>query len=241
MIIGIIPARFSSTRFPGKPLAKIGSQTMIQRVYQQAQKSQFLSQVIVATDDEKIVQNVEEIGGQVLLTSPEHLNGTSRCAEVAANYDADYFLNIQGDEPFIQPEQIDLLAREFNEQSEIITLKKGIASREELINPNVVKVVTRVNGDALYFSRSVIPHMESDNFTPGSHFKHLGIYGYRKDILQAISKMKSTSLEEHESLEQLKWLENGLNIRVFETVLENLAVDTPEDLKLAYQYLNEQT
>ena len=241
MIIGIIPARFSSTRFPGKPLAKIGSQTMIQRVYQQAQKSQFLSQVIVATDDEKIVQNVEEIGGQVLLTSPEHLNGTSRCAEVAANYDADYFLNIQGDEPFIQPEQIDLLAREFNEQSEIITLKKGIASREELINPNVVKVVTRVNGDALYFSRSVIPHMESYTFTPGSHFKHLGIYGYRKDILQAISEMKSTSLEEHESLEQLKWLENGLNIRVFETVLENLAVDTPEDLKLAYQYLNEQT
>lgn len=235
-ILGIIPARYASTRFPGKPLVEINGKTMIQRVYEQASLAN-LDKVVVATDDERIVQEVERFGGQYVLTGTQHQSGTDRCAEVAQQLTGfDVVINIQGDEPFIDPAQINLVASCFEEEKvELATLIKAIHTEEELFNANLPKVVTNVGGKAIYFSRNPIPFIrgaERENWIKCHPFyKHIGIYGYRVATLLAITKLAPSSLELAESLEQLRWIENGYAIHTKITELETIAIDTPEDLQ----------
>ena len=242
-ILGVIPARFASTRFPAKPLVDIAGQTMIERVYRQAKKSKSLSKVIVATDHSKIFDHVNNFGGEVVMTSESHVSGTDRCFEVAskAKDTFDYVVNIQGDEPFIAPEQIDLLASQLDGKTELATLAKKIEDQEQLFNPNVVKVVMDDNGKALYFSRSPIPHIRNTAYdqwlSKHSFFKHIGMYAYRADILKKITQLSVSALEKAESLEQLRWLENGYFIKVAETSHETIGIDTPEDLERAIHFL----
>lgn len=231
-IIGIIPARYASSRFPGKPLIDIQGKSMIQRVYEQANKAQSLDDVMVATDDDRIYQNVLSFGGKVILTSSNHLTGTDRIIEVANQLDATAYINIQGDEPFIQPEQIDKLASYFKnrslEQAEIATLIRPCAEMELINSANSIKVSIKKNGEAMYFSRSVIPfNRNGANFM---YWKHIGMYGYTKAALQQISTFEAGFFEQIESLEQLRWLENGLAIQTIETDLETISIDVPEDL-----------
>lgn len=237
-IIGIIPARYGSTRFPGKPLVMIDGKTMIQRVWEQAQKATRLSSVIVATDHEEIYQTVMDFGGMAVMTFPEHKSGTDRCLEAAKKYtqQVDAVINIQGDEPFVKPEQIDQLAELISRESvEIGTLVKQIENSDTLIDPNKVKVVLGAKNRALYFSRSAIPFVKeislSEWMQKHTFYKHIGLYGYRIDTLNEISHMEPSALEEAEGLEQLRWLENGKHIHVAITRHESLSVDTPEDLK----------
>ena len=235
-VIGIIPARYASTRFPGKPLVDIAGKTMIQRVYEQASKAQCLSKIVVATDDERIADEVKKFGGEFVLTGAHHQSGTDRCAEVMEHFpDYEVVINIQGDEPFIEPAQIDLLASCFIEEKvQLATLIKSIQSQESIYNPNSPKVVIDVNGRAMYFSRSPIPFIR--NGEPGvwaqkhQFYKHIGIYGYRTESLRAITILPPSSLEIAESLEQLRWIENGFYIQTKVTDLETVAIDTPEDL-----------
>ncbi len=236
-ILGIIPARYASTRFPGKPLVDISGKSMIQRVYEQAKKCGDLAEVIVATDDERIFKHVIDFGGVAVMTSPDHQSGTDRCAEVALQHrQYEVIINIQGDEPYIDPEQISKLAACFNTAgTQIATLIKKVQNEQELFNPNSPKVVVNKLLEAVYFSRSPLPHIRGkepkdwlNNFI---YFKHIGIYGYRADILQQITKLPVSSLEKAESLEQLRWIENGYRVKVAETDLETYAVDTPEDLE----------
>ncbi len=239
--IGIIPARFASTRFPGKPLIDIGGKTMIQRVYEQALKSEFLEKVIVATDDNRIEQHVKSFGGNVMITSDLHTSGTERCNEILQNlnyHKDDIVVNIQGDEPFINPDQINKLIASFlleDEYIQIATLKKKISNQNEIFDPNVVKVVCSTNGNALYFSRSPIPYLRGQNqdkwLMQQTHYKHIGIYAYRVQSLEEIVKLKIGNYEKLESLEQLRWLENNYKIKVIETDKESISIDTPEDLK----------
>ncbi|SER16211.1 3-deoxy-manno-octulosonate cytidylyltransferase [Pedobacter rhizosphaerae] len=235
-IIGIIPARYASTRFPGKPLVDIAGKSMIQRVYEQAKKATSLSKVVIATDDERIADEVKRFGGDFVFTDSNHQSGTDRCAEVAEKLpEFDIVINIQGDEPFIEPAQIDLLASCFTEEKvQLATLIKPIKSQESVYNPNSPKVVIDVNGRAIYFSRSPIPFIR--NGEPGvwaekhRFYKHIGIYGYRTESLKAITKLPPSALEVAESLEQLRWIENGFYIQTKITELETVAIDTPEDL-----------
>jgi 3-deoxy-manno-octulosonate cytidylyltransferase (CMP-KDO synthetase) len=235
-ILGIIPARYASTRFPGKPLVDIAGKTMIQRVYEQAKKCIHLSEVIVATDDERIYNNVTTFGGKAVMTSSDHQSGTDRCAEVAQIHPTyDVIINIQGDEPYIDPEQISKLISCFNDgHTQIATLIKKVLTNQELENTNSPKVVINKNLEAIYFSRSSLPHIrgqEPQNWLQHfTYYKHIGIYGYRADILQQITKLPTSSLEKAESLEQLRWIENGYRIKIAETELETFAIDTPEDL-----------
>ncbi|MBN2236631.1 MAG: 3-deoxy-manno-octulosonate cytidylyltransferase [Bacteroidales bacterium] len=237
--LGIIPARYASSRFPGKPLAMIDGKTMIQRVYEQASKASSLSEVIVATDDERIFTHVKSFGGQVQMTSESHTSGTDRCNEVVNSLAKeekffDVVVNIQGDEPYINPIQIEQLTTAFeNEQTEIATLIKSISNADEVVSPNVVKVITQKNGQAIYFSRFAIPFIRSQNIADiQSHtfYKHLGIYAYRTDVLQQICALPNSVLELAESLEQLRWIENGFTIQTKITDFESIAVDVPEDL-----------
>jgi 3-deoxy-manno-octulosonate cytidylyltransferase (CMP-KDO synthetase) len=236
-ILGIIPARFASSRFPGKPLVDIGGKSMIQRVYEQAKKCGHLTEVIVATDDTRIYDHVLNFGGAVIMTSPDHQSGTDRCAEVALQHrQYNVIINIQGDEPFIDPEQITKLAACFNDpNTQIATLIKKITTEQELFNANSPKVLVNKLSEAIYFSRSPLPHIRgkehADWLNHYNYFKHIGIYGYRADVLQQITKLPVSSLEKAESLEQLRWIENGYRIKVAETELETHAVDTPEDLE----------
>lgn len=236
---GIIPARYASVRFPGKPLVMIGGKSMIQRVYEQACKS--LENIFVATDDERIYNAVLNFGGKALMTSPDHKSGTDRCAEAAMiisgekGSKTDVIVNIQGDEPFIRPEQIDLLLSCFNDNSvEIATLVRKVRTGEDIFNPNHPKVVIAVNGDAIYFSRSVIPYVRDSEPTTwsGNHnyYKHIGLYAYRIDTLMKITALPQSPLEKAESLEQNRWLENGFRIRTAVTEWESNCIDTPEDL-----------
>lgn len=238
-IAGIIPARYASSRFPGKPLINIGGKTMIQRVYEQACQAKTLKTVIVATDDERIYQHVQDFGGNVVMTSPNHPSGTDRCYEaytLSGMKDIDAIVNIQGDEPFIQPEQIDLLCSIFDSREvQLGTLVKKLKDAADLNNPNAMKVVLNKDKEALYFSRSPIPYLRNhpqekwlDNHT---FYKHIGIYAYRTDVLQQIVQLPPSSLELAESLEQLRWLENGYIIKVAVTDYESISVDTPEDLE----------
>ena len=236
-ILGIIPARYASTRFPGKPLIEINGMSMIQRVYTQAKKSKSLGRVVVATDDRRIYKHVMDFGGEVVMTSENHLTGTDRCREALKETKAvcDAVINIQGDEPFIDPGQIDKVAACFYIQgTQLATLAKKITNIDDLTNHNMVKVVFNKNSDALYFSRSPIPFTrnfeESDWLNQTAYYKHIGIYGFSKYILNQITKLETSSLEKAESLEQLRWLENGYKIKVAITDFESVAIDTPEDL-----------
>ncbi len=234
--LGIIPARYASTRFPGKPLADIAGKSMIQRVYEQAKKCVHLSEVIVATDDERIFDHVIEFGGIAEMTSPNHQSGTDRCAEVMLNHaEYDVIINIQGDEPYIDPEQISKLTYCLNDPgTQIATLIKKVKTEQELCNTNTPKVIINKFSEAIYFSRSPLPHIrgqEPQNWLQHfTFYKHIGIYGYRAAILQQITKLPVSPLEKAESLEQLRWIENGYKIKAAETELETYAIDTPEDL-----------
>jgi 3-deoxy-manno-octulosonate cytidylyltransferase (CMP-KDO synthetase) len=243
MILGIIPARYASTRFPAKPLADLGGKSMIQRVYEQVKKSKLIAEVVVATDHQEIFNHVKKFGGNVCMTKESHASGTDRCYEALTlqQNEFTYVINIQGDEPFIQPEQIDLLAKTLDGQAEIATLVKKIEDQEHLFNSNVVKVVFAENKTALYFSRSPIPHIrnqsENEWLTNHTFYKHIGMYAYRRDILKQLTGLPVSSLERAESLEQLRWLENGFKISVTETQTETIGIDTPEDLQKALTYL----
>jgi len=239
-ILGLIPARFGSTRFPGKPLADIGGKSMIQRVYDQARKE--LKYVYVATDDERIEKAVLKFGGKVVMTSEDHQSGTDRCAEALQKVKklekTDFYavMNIQGDEPFISPEQIGLVAKCFNQtETQLATLVKPIKHTEDLFNPNKPKVVVSKDKKALYFSRSPIPYFRSEDekdwIDKHQYYNHIGLYGYRSDVLMEITRLPLGQLELAESLEQLRWLENGYSIRVEETNEQAVAIDTPQDLE----------
>lgn len=239
-IIGIIPARYASSRFPGKPLVDIDGKTMIQRVYEQAKKAGILTDVIVATDDQRIADNVDGFNGKVIITSDKHKTGTERCNEVIINLEKqnivfDVVINIQGDEPFIDPIQIEKVANCFADKNvQIATLIKKLYSEEELFSPNIIKVVAAKNKNALYFSRSPIPFFrgkeKGDWLQNAEYFKHIGIYAYRSKVLKDISVLEPTPNELSESLEQLRWLENGYNIHTEITELESHSIDIPEDL-----------
>jgi 3-deoxy-manno-octulosonate cytidylyltransferase (CMP-KDO synthetase) len=239
--IGIIPARYQSSRFPGKPLAKIKNKPMIQWVYENASKA--LPYVCVATDDDRIFDAVKAFGGEVVKTLPTHQSGTDRCAEaalkVASTRKFDIVVNIQGDEPFVKPEQIELIKSCFESETEIATLVKKVDSEEELFNPNRPKVVLDKNDFALYFSRSPIPYFrgeENKNWVKKHTFwSHIGMYAFKADVLQKITQLEQGKLELAESLEQLRWLENGYKIKTAETTSATIGIDTPEDLEAALQ------
>lgn len=235
-VLGIIPARYASTRFPGKPLIDIQGKSMIQRVYEQALKATSLNKVVVATDDERIAQAVRNFGGEFVMTGSMHQSGTDRCAEVAQQLATfDTIINIQGDEPFINPKQIDLLVSCFEKQDvQLATLIKEIHTEEELFNNNIPKVVINNKQEAIYFSRHTIPYLrnaEQDQWLKTHQFyKHIGIYGYTATTLNEITKLQPSTLEIAESLEQLRWIENGYTIQTRITAIETIAIDTPEDL-----------
>lgn len=236
-VLGVIPARYASTRFPGKPLTVINGKTMIRRVYEQASSSTKLEKVVIATDDDRIASEVKSFGGEVVMTSDQHRSGTDRCAETVAKVAGSWnvVINIQGDEPFIQPEQIDLLAGLFADASvQIGTLVKKLSDPGDLDNPNAMKVVLDSQGNGMYFSRSAIPFVrgaeKSDWLKQHLFYKHIGIYGYRTEILQQLTKLVPGKLEIAESLEQLRWLENGYSIRTALTDMETISIDVPSDL-----------
>ena len=238
----IIPARYASTRFPGKPLALLGNKPVIQHVYEQA--TSVLSEVWVATDDDRIREAVKKFGGRVVMTRADHKSGTDRIEEAAekTGTQADVVINIQGDEPFVQPSQIKTLMQLFdNADTQIGTLGKHFENIEAVNNPNSPKIVTDKQGFALYFSRSVIPYIRGAQDNEWlSHFpflKHLGLYAYRREVLHEITQLPQSSLEIAEGLEQLRWLENGYRIRVGLTDVETVGIDTPEDLQRAEEFL----
>lgn len=233
-ILGIIPARYASTRFPGKALYQIDGKSMIRRVYEQAKQSKILEDVIVATDDERIFHEISQIEGRVIMTADTHKNGTERCAEVAKNLNEfDYYLNIQGDEPYIHPDQIDNLCGLLDGKVELATLVKKIDHESDLDDPTEMKVIFNLKKEAIYFSRACIPYCRdypADRLNHFDYYKHIGIYAFRSDILQAVTKLPMSSLEACESLEQLRWLENGYRIQLGITTLDSQMIDTPEDL-----------
>ena len=243
--LAIIPARYASTRFPAKPLALLGGKPMIQHVYERV--SCVLDDVVVATDNQRIYDAVVRFGGRAVMTSPDHRTGTDRCLEAYQNFcvEADVVINVQGDEPFIAEEQILALMQCFeNPQTDIATLIKPFPTTttyETLSNPNAPKVIVNPQGQAIYFSRSVIPYLrgkEKDDWTSlHTYYKHIGIYAYRIDALRKVTQLQQTSLELAESLEQLRWLENGLTIQTAITHIETIGIDTPEDLQKAEKYL----
>ena len=241
-ILGVIPARYASSRFPAKPLADIMGKTMIRRVYESAKASQSLSKVVVATDHQEIFDHVKSFGGDVCMTNANHLSGTDRCHEALTleKEHFDYVINIQGDEPFIAPAQIDLLASCFSEGVNIATLVKEIDNDQALVNPNVVKAVLDKYDYALYFSRETLPHLRGiprgQWLQTGVFFKHIGIYGFRSETLKELVALPLSYLEQSEALEQLRWLENGYKIKVRKTTFESIGIDTPEDLKEAISF-----
>ena len=243
--MAIIPARYASTRFPGKPLAVLGGKTVIQRVYEQV--SSLLDEVYVATDDERIFQAVESFGGRAVMTRTDHKSGTDRIEEAAEKIgsDADVIINVQGDEPFIQPSQIETLMHLFDApETQIGTLGKRFETIEGVENPNSPKIVTDNRGFALYFSRSPIPYVRGIDrnlwLEAYPFLKHLGIYAYCREVLREVTQLPQGRLEKAESLEQLRWLENGYRIRVGLTDVETVGIDTPEDLQRAEEFLAQQ-
>jgi 3-deoxy-manno-octulosonate cytidylyltransferase (CMP-KDO synthetase) len=239
-ILGIIPARYASTRFPGKPLTLIDGKPMVRHVYEQAIKAKSLTEVYVATDDKRIEDTVLGFGGKVIMTSDKARSGTDRCMEAVKILEKqgksfNVVTNVQGDEPYIHPEQIDLIASCFSDPKlDIATLAIKLKSEEELFNPNIIRVVFDVYKNALYFSRNPVPYVRNfekkDWLTNHQYYKHIGIYAYRPDILRQITMLETSFLEQAESLEQLRWLENGYPIHVEITEFESIAVDTPDDL-----------
>lgn len=244
MIVGIIPARFASTRLMGKPLAKIGGKPMIQHTYESAKKSKILNDVIIAVDDQKLFEVIRSFGGNVKMTSKDIKTGSDRIASVATEIpEADIIVNIQGDEPFIPGKMIDeaIAPLLFDKKVQISTLVKRIETVEELRSPSVVKVVFDYNNYALYFSRSPIPFVRDaktnlERVRTGELYKHIGLYVYRREALLKFTSFKPTDLEQIEKLEQLRMLENGMRIKIVETEMESFSVDTPEDLEFARRY-----
>lgn len=241
-VVGIIPARYCSTRFPGKPLAMIKGKTMIRRVCEQAWKSK-LDAVVVATDDMRIADEVLTFGGQYVLTNPNHPSGTDRCREaldmLETHYDA--VVNIQGDEPFIDPEQINLLVDLISrDDTQLASLAKRIEDEDDLFGSNAVKVVMDKEGKALYFSRNPIPYMRNLDrkkwLDKGVFYRHIGIYAYKAETLRQVAKLQPSELELAESLEQLRWLENGFSIRMAISESLNISIDSPKDLEKALQF-----
>ncbi len=236
-VIGIIPARYASTRFPGKPLAFIEGKTMLQRVVEQVKLAKGLDHILVATDDERILKHCEEIKVNAVMTSAEHQSGTDRCFEayVLSKSKADYIINIQGDEPFLHPDQISSLIAACDGKNELITQMIKCTSQETLFNNGEVKIVLNQNNEALYFSRSVIPFLKNEApenwHLKHTYYRHVGMYVYRADVLEKISKLSVSALEKAESLEQLRWLENNFKIKCIETSYDSHCIDTPEDIE----------
>ncbi len=244
-VLGVIPARYASTRFPGKSLADIHGKPMIQLVYEQAKKTSSLDKVVVATDDERIASCVNSFGGEVCMTSENHPNGTTRCREVLEKQDEafDFVVNIQGDEPFIDPITIDDLVNSLSEDSELGTMIKEINDVQVLDDPNVVKAIINSRHEAIYFSRNCIPYLRGiaphERMDHHKFYKHIGLYAYRSDILKIITELPVGKLEMAESLEQLRWIENGLKIKTAVTAYESIGIDTPEDLEKVLSDSNE--
>jgi len=235
--LGVIPARFASSRYPGKALARLAGKPMIEHVWERANMSRYLSDVLVATDDDRIAKAVHKFGGRVCMTRADHPSGTDRLAEIASSEDAALYVNIQGDEPLIDPEAIDaaILSVHGDEAVDMGTLKKQIIDPTDIVNTNVVKVVTNLLGDAIYFSRCPIPYERDGRTGVPIYFKHIGLYVYRREFLLRYPDLTAGPLEEAERLEQLRALENGYRIRVVATDYESLGVDTPEDLERVNQ------
>ncbi len=238
MIAGIIPARYASTRFPGKSLIDIQGKSMIRRVYEQAAMSKSLDKLVVATDDERIFNHVQSFGGEVLMTAADHANGTDRCKEALQQLGSayKYVINIQGDEPFIDPQQIDELAAVLQDgTTELATQMIPVSNYEELFDLGEVKIVLNDKMEALYFSRMVIPFIkgvdEKDWHKHFTYHRHVGMYAYRRDVLEKISVIPVSSLEQAESLEQLRWLEHGFKVKCVITHFESHCIDTPEDVE----------
>lgn len=247
-ILAVIPARYASTRFPGKPLALLEGKPIIEWVWQCVAQMPALTEAVVATDDERILDTVRQFGGRAMMTSTQHRSGTDRCGEVLTNLEGqgqqfDVVINLQGDEPFTQQSQLENLIDCFaHADTQIATLKTPIVSTEELFSPNNVKVVCGKDGRALYFSRQPIPYLrgtESGEWLKRQpYYKHVGIYAFRAETLKEVVKLEPSALEVSESLEQLRWLENGYNIQVRTTEQANIGIDTPEDLAAAERYLH---
>lgn len=240
-IIAIIPARYSSSRFPGKPLAKIKNKPMIQWVYETISKIDKIDETYIATDDIRIAECIDKFNGKYIITSNKHNSGSDRIAECAIKLginDNDIVLNIQGDEPMIKEEMIKELINAFDDENVYMaTLKKEISNENEVNNPNVVKVITDINDDAIYFSRSTIPN-NRENMEKIKYFKHIGVYGYKKSFLINFTELKEGRLESIEKLEQLRVIENGFKIRVLETKYQTIGVDIPEHIKLVEKLLS---
>jgi 3-deoxy-manno-octulosonate cytidylyltransferase (CMP-KDO synthetase) len=243
-IIGIIPARYASTRFPGKPLIQINGKSMIQRVYEQAAKSKLMTKIIIATDDDRIAEHAKSFGAEVVITKAEHPSGTDRCFEAYQlnGQNFDYVLNIQGDEPFLDPEQIDSLAQGCAEDVEIATQMIKCTDHDVLFDKGEVKIILNSNKEALYFSRNVIPFIkgkdEKEWHKHFDYYRHVGMYAYRTDILEKITQLKPSALELAESLEQLRWVEHGYKIKCIETSFESHCIDTPEDIEKVMRLMN---
>lgn len=250
-VLAIIPARYASTRFPGKPLAELGGESIISRVYHRVRRTEGIDDVVIATDDENICDHAESFAdeGDVMLTSDQHRSGTDRCGEVVDRLGRhgdsyDIVINVQGDEPFVEPDQLQTLIALFaNPDVQIATLVTHFASAEELFSPNNVKVVTTGDGRALYFSRQPIPYRRDIDpaqwLDQGRYNKHVGIYAFRGDVLPELCQLEPSSLEEAERLEQLRWLEAGYAIYVAQTDHSNIGIDTPADLAAAEAYLKQ--
>ena len=230
-VLAVIPARYESTRFPGKPLIDLAGKTMIRRVYEGVEKSNLITKVIVATDDQRIIDEVESFGGEVAMTGAHHINGTGRCVELASSLDSfDVVINVQGDEPLIRSEQLDALINSFQDNAvDISTLAIASSSESDFLNENRIKVVMDTNNDALYFSRSAIPN-QSKTKNPVTFYKHIGIYAFRREILLETQNMESCAIEFSESLEQLRWMHFGKKIRIVLTNVETPNIDSPEDV-----------
>lgn len=241
-VLGVIPARYESSRFPGKPLIDLNGKSMICRVYEGAKKSNLLSSVVVATDDKRIVAEVESFGGKVEMTAAHHTSGTDRCGEVLSrNAEFDIVLNIQGDEPLVSAEQIDELLSAFEDESvQIATLGISEVTDEDKQNPNRIKLVKDKNDNALYFSRSPIPNEKNGSEASKNSFpfmRHIGLYAYRASVLKELVELEKTDLEQIESLEQLRWLFHGYSIRIVETKIETPNIDVPEDVEKVLKFL----
>ena len=238
-VLGIIPARFDSSRFPGKPLIDLKGKTMIERVYEGAQKAQLIDKLVVATDDQRIVAEVERFGGHVLLTKSTHQSGTDRCAEVLERFpDYDIVINIQGDEPLVSAQQLDTLLAAFTDsKTQIATLVNPEVSQEDLNNPNRIKVVENAQQQALYFSRSALPNMHYAKSETFPWLRHIGLYAYRAHVLAELSRLSPCLLEQAESLEQLRWLYYGYAIQLIRTTIETPNIDVPEDVQKVLPFL----
>lgn len=241
-VLGIIPARYASSRFPGKPLIDLKGKSMIQRVFEGAKKSTRITEVIVATDDQRIFDEVQRFGGKVMMTNENHPSGTDRCAEVASHFpDMDVVINIQGDEPLVDYRQLEQLIDAFIEpKTDIATLGNLSLTQEDVDNPNRIKVVVNAKNSALYFSRSAIPnsyHSKGNPLEKYPYMRHIGLYAYRSAVLQELTKLEPTALEKIESLEQLRWLYHGYSIQLVETTIETPNIDVPEDVEKVLEFL----